>query len=30
VYFALRRPDLADQFRDYLRTIDLEHGVVRR
>jgi len=23
VYFALRRPDLADQFRDYLRTIDL-------
>jgi UTP--glucose-1-phosphate uridylyltransferase len=24
VYFALRRPDLADAFRDYLRTIDLE------
>ncbi len=24
VYFALRRPDLGDQFRDYLRTIDLE------
>jgi UTP--glucose-1-phosphate uridylyltransferase len=23
VYFALRRPDLADHFRDYLRTIDL-------
>ncbi len=23
VYFALRRPDLADSFRDYLRTIDL-------
>jgi UTP--glucose-1-phosphate uridylyltransferase len=23
VYFALRRPDLADQFREYLRTIDL-------
>jgi UTP--glucose-1-phosphate uridylyltransferase len=23
VYFALRRPDLADQFRQYLRTIDL-------
>ena len=22
VYFALRRPDLADDFRDYLRTID--------
>jgi UTP--glucose-1-phosphate uridylyltransferase len=24
VYFALRRPDLADAFRDYLRSIDLE------
>ena len=24
VYFALRRPDLAGPFRDYLRTIDLE------
>jgi UTP--glucose-1-phosphate uridylyltransferase len=23
VYFALRRPDLADRFRDYLHTIDL-------
>jgi len=26
VYFALRRPDLADQFREYLRTVDLEHA----
>jgi UTP--glucose-1-phosphate uridylyltransferase len=26
VYFALRRPDLAEQFRDYLRTVDLEHA----
>jgi UTP--glucose-1-phosphate uridylyltransferase len=25
VYFALRRPDLAEPFRDYLRSIDLEH-----
>ena len=24
VYFALRRPDLAGPFRDYLRSIDLE------
>ena len=24
VYFALRRPDLADEFRDYLRATDLE------
>jgi UTP--glucose-1-phosphate uridylyltransferase len=24
VYFALRRPDLAEQFRAYLRTVDLE------
>jgi UTP--glucose-1-phosphate uridylyltransferase len=33
VYFALRRPDLAAQFRDYLRSIDLEEigitGVTR-
>jgi UTP--glucose-1-phosphate uridylyltransferase len=26
VYFALRRPDLGEQFRDYLRTVDLEHA----
>ena len=26
VYFALRRPDLAEAFRDYLRTVDLEHA----
>ena len=25
VYFALRRPDLGDQFREYLRAIDMEH-----
>ena len=25
VYFALRRPDIAEPFRDYLRSIDLEH-----
>jgi UTP--glucose-1-phosphate uridylyltransferase len=25
VYFALRRPDFAEPFRDYLRSIDLEH-----
>ena len=24
VYFALRRPDLAEPFREYLRTVDLE------
>ena len=24
VYFALRRPDIADHFRDYLRSIDIE------
>jgi UTP--glucose-1-phosphate uridylyltransferase len=24
VYFALRRPDLAEPFREYLRAIDLE------
>ena len=23
VYFALKRPDLADRFRDYLRTLDI-------
>jgi UTP--glucose-1-phosphate uridylyltransferase len=27
VYFALRRPDLAQQFTDYLRTIDLQQPV---
>jgi UTP--glucose-1-phosphate uridylyltransferase len=27
VYFALRRPDLAQQFGDYLRQIDLEQPV---
>ena len=26
VYFALRRPDLADDFRAYLRTLDLDHA----
>ena len=26
VYFALRRPDLADDFRAYLRTVDLDHA----
>jgi UTP--glucose-1-phosphate uridylyltransferase len=26
VYFALRRPDLAEPFREYLRSIDLEDG----
>jgi UTP--glucose-1-phosphate uridylyltransferase len=30
VYFALRRPDLADAFRDYLLTIDLEKVGSRR
>ena len=31
VYFALRRPDLAEPFRDYLRSIDVEPaGVPRR
>jgi UTP--glucose-1-phosphate uridylyltransferase len=30
VYFALRRPDLAEPFRDYLRTIDLEKVGTRR
>jgi UTP--glucose-1-phosphate uridylyltransferase len=27
VYFALRRPDLSQQFSDYLRTIDLQQTV---
>jgi len=27
VYFALRRPDLADPFRKYLETLDLKIGV---
>jgi UTP--glucose-1-phosphate uridylyltransferase len=30
VYFALRRPDLADAFRDYLRTVDMEPAGTRR
>jgi len=30
VYFALRRPDLADAFLEYLRKIDLEQGAARR
>jgi UTP--glucose-1-phosphate uridylyltransferase len=30
VYFALRRPDLAQQFTDYLRTIDLQQKVVKK
>ena len=30
VYFALRRPDLAEPFREYLRTIDVEPAGVRR
>jgi UTP--glucose-1-phosphate uridylyltransferase len=30
VYFALRRPDLAEPFRDYLRSIDLEKVGTRR
>jgi len=32
VYFALRRPDLADQFREYLRTVDEDRvaGAQRR
>jgi UTP--glucose-1-phosphate uridylyltransferase len=30
VYFALRRPDLADRFRDYLHTIDLGNPAARR
>jgi UTP--glucose-1-phosphate uridylyltransferase len=29
VYFALRRPDLADAFREYLRTIDAESAGTR-
>ena len=30
VYFALRRPDIAQPFAEYLRTIDLEHAGTRR
>ena len=30
VYFALRRPDLAQPFAEYLRTIDLAHAGTRR
>jgi UTP--glucose-1-phosphate uridylyltransferase len=30
VYFALRRPDLAEPFREYLRSIDLEKTGARR
>ena len=30
VYFALRRPDLAEPFRDYLRSIDLDKVGTRR
>ena len=30
VYFALRRPDIAEPFRDYLRSIDLENVAARR
>ena len=30
VYFALRRPDLAQPFAEYLRAIDLEHAGTRR
>jgi len=30
VYFALRRPDIAQQFSDYLRSIDLEQPVVKK
>ncbi len=30
VYFALRRPDLGEAFRDYLRTIDVETAVTAR
>ena len=29
VYFALRRPDLADKFTDYLRSIDLQQTIGR-
>jgi UTP--glucose-1-phosphate uridylyltransferase len=29
VYFALRRPDLADEFAEYLRTIDLQQKATR-
>jgi hypothetical protein len=27
VYFALRRPDLAEPFRHYLETLDLKIGI---
>jgi hypothetical protein len=30
VYFALRRPDLADDFSAYLNSLDLERPTVRR
>ena len=30
VYFALRRPDLAEPFRDYLRSIDFEPAALRQ
>ncbi|MEP6916651.1 MAG: UTP--glucose-1-phosphate uridylyltransferase GalU [Acidobacteriota bacterium] len=30
VYFALRRPDLAGPFREYLRSLDLEHVTTTR
>ena len=30
VYFALRRPDLADRFREYLQTIDLDKPAASR
>jgi UTP--glucose-1-phosphate uridylyltransferase len=29
VYFALRRPDIADKFSDYLRGIDLQQTISR-
>jgi UTP--glucose-1-phosphate uridylyltransferase len=30
VYFALRRPDLSEQFSEYLRSIDLQQPVVKK
>jgi UTP--glucose-1-phosphate uridylyltransferase len=30
VYFALRRPDLAEPFREYLRTVDVQREAARR
>ena len=30
VYFALRRPDIAGPFAEYLRTIDLEHAAAKQ